>query len=279
MKKMQGRLALIVGVTLTSPALAAMDNFDSYANGSDLIGQGNGELSYVLANPIGNVITGTNLQASNLDSQSSPQSMRFRDPTSSAEGFTVQVAPTFATDLTASGATTNLSFDFKALDGYGSPNGRPTIQMVPLYSVDAAAGAQDWLDLRHWFVLSDSGLSYVDATSVLLGDTGPRWENGTWYHLDLKVENLDGAGTFRHTLTLTRASDNALINTVATGSSGAPDLSNGGRTWLTGLVINGSGNTNEDILIDNLRIGGAIPEPASLGLLAMSGLAVLRRRK
>jgi hypothetical protein len=45
----------------------------------------------------------------------------------------------------------------------------------------------------------------------------------------------------------------------------------GGSTWPD--------STNDDLVMDNLQVLGAVPEPASMGLLAAGGLMLLSRRR
>lgn len=46
--------------------------------------------------------------------------------------------------------------------------------------------------------------------------------------------------------------------------------------WLELMIISNNGGQNAQLYVDNIKL---IPEPATMGLLGMGGLALLRRRK
>jgi len=136
-----------------------------------------------------------------------------------------------------------------------------------------------------YFQFSAPSTGYEDITLSLAAtgsNTGPR---------DFEVRySTDGSSfTTLTTYTLTNDAWNAIITPAASlkGSFAAPStlddqalvyfrLAAVGTTSITGGTVATTGTSR----VDNVTINGTvIPEPASLGLIALGGLALLRRRR
>lgn len=262
---------VVAALFLSGSAYAALDNYDSYANGTDLLtSPGNGQVSYLTPASGGAPIVGTTTLSAiaEASAQSAPNVMQFADNADNGGSFRARLAPSQALDLSAAGSTARIEFDFKTVSGPGS---RISATINALYSVDANAGAEDYIGNPHNTGLSDNGYWWVGNASVL-PNPDIRYQGNTWYHWDLQITRPNGAaGGFDYQLELTE---------IGGGSLGVINFNNApaaGRDWLTGVGFRTSSNPNETILIDNLSV---TPEPAS-ALFVLGGLSamMLRRRR
>jgi hypothetical protein len=113
--------------------------------------------------------------------------------------------------------------------------------------------------------ISAATLTYA-SRGTATGFTTHIWDystdNGaTWHALN----------THAATMTATWAVHTVAIGDVFAGTSGH-------ESNLLRLTVDGSTNTGGNNRIDNMQINGILPEPATLVLLAIGGLALIRRR-
>ncbi len=264
--------ALAGSMGLTGVAVgAASDNFDSYADGTNLVGTGNGQISYSTPGPIGSPIGGTSVwqaSASGL-AQSAPNVGMFADNADNFGSVRARLAPASAIDLSAVGATANLEFDFYVASSWQGPGSRASMTVGMLYAVDANGAAEDYIDRDHHSGISDNGLWWLNNGNDL-PNPDVRYQALKWYHYDLQVARPTGAnGVYDYRLEITEIGGGSLGVITHTGSTANT------RNWLTGFHLNPSSNPTETILFDNVRV---TPEPAS-ALLLLSGAGLLMRRR
>ena len=128
------------------------------------------------------------------------------------------------------------------------------------------------------------GSNYVTLT----GTNGA----GQWYLYSVTLQNLDSSGDFQEFVSLQSATVSGGTATLGTTVLSYSELYNGsyantglesaattGAGLYTGFRSNTVGNSGTDA-IDNFAVSAVSPdpEPASLGLLATSGIFLLRRR-
>jgi hypothetical protein len=102
----------------------------------------------------------------------------------------------------------------------------------------------------------------VDATGLT---------DGTWFDVDL----LDFIAPVNNAATGTALDGNAAANQVRINGTITVDVAAGSGIWFRWVDFDATG-TDDGLAIDNLTV---VPEPASLSLLAVGGLGLLRRRR
>lgn len=244
-----------------SGATAALDNFDSYANNTDLLGTGNGQISYVLP-ATGGAGNGTGLivKAVAEGTASSAPNVMLLDPTTTGSvGFVLDQT----INMTTVGTQARIAFDFKTVGG------RIDMGFLPAFSL--ADGTSKYiLDNISKASISQNGM-YSLNNGVLnsAGDGNDlRYEDGVWYHWEMTITRA--ATSFDYSVDLRQRSDNVSLG-VLNITGGAID-----RQYLAEMATWGSASAGA-IHIDNFTME-LVPEPASLSMLGLGALA-LRRRK
>ncbi len=99
--------------------------------------------------------------------------------------------------------------------------------------------------------------------------------NGNTY--DFTFTGTRSAGTLTLALTLTDLTNSANTLTVSTAQMSGPY--SGAKFGFHDLLPGTGGGVSGTVQYSNFSLANAIPEPASMGLLALGGLVLMRRRK
>lgn len=246
-----------------SSAMAALDNYDGYAANTDLLGSGNGQVSYVLpATGGGGSGTGLIVRAVAEGTASSSPNVLLLDPTGvGSVGFVL--APGQIIDMTTVGTQARIAFDFKTVGG------RIDLGFLPAFGL--ADGTSKYvLDNISKAGISQNGIYWVNNGNLHSASDGNdlRYEDGVWYHWEMIITRA--ASSFDYSVDLRQRSDNVSLG-VLNITGGAID-----RQYLAEMATWGSASAGA-IHIDNFTME-LVPEPASLSMLSLGALA-LRRRK
>jgi hypothetical protein len=123
------------------------------------------------------------------------------------------------------------------------------------------------------FSLVDGGkVQGFYATPKSTATYSPQWSNGVWYHNAIEYNATSGLATL---ITTDRSTGASVFNQSLTGLA----LPNGyNRLGVSRLSAEGYTTNAVDYNLDNIVLS-SVPEPATLLLLALGGLAMMRRRR
>jgi hypothetical protein len=158
-------------------------------------------------------------------------------------------------------------------------------KLMPLVTrtIDSFEDATDWLGQHATIIMRDAGNAAAQITS---GSNGYLWrdvsvpQDASYLTFDLKTETPGASDFLTVTLgdeliyykSLTMAdTDFSTVDPIFIGDFAGQD-----ETLL--FTLNHAGDGTPSILLDNITFS-AVPEPATLSLLALGGLAILRRRR
>ena len=185
----------------------------------------------------------------------------------------VTTAATAVTELNDLGTTWTAIGSTIAVDARDNTGTNPTISVgIPIYTTNGVRIADDNADL--WDGTLAQRLYYDIGTP----DQGG-WNNHGFYDSTWTGTKTDGTQAGDGT---TNPQDG---NALSTGpGSGGNNLTLGGSYradsgWIDAATGSGDDGRGRHLLGMSGVISGAVPEPSTMGLLALSGLALLRRRR
>ena len=183
----------------------------------------------------------------------------------------VTTAAAAVTELNDLGTTWTAIGSTIAVDARDNTGTNPTISVgIPIYTTDGVRIADDNADL--WDGALASRLYYDTGTAHPEG-----WDGHGFYDSSWTGTKTDGTQTGDGS---TNPQDG---NALSTGSGGnnitmnRNYLSDSG--WIDGATAGGADSRGKHLMAISGVISGAVPEPSSMSLLALGGLALLRRRR
>ncbi|GJM24623.1 MAG: hypothetical protein DHS20C16_10380 [Phycisphaerae bacterium] len=162
------------------------------------------------------------------------------------------------------------------------------------FYLDDAGAANSWVGARHYVELrgyengayADGGLQNLLAIGVTNSVTAPEAHNNSFYQgrvtfgsnwntLDEGAAPNRAAGWHEMAIVITGTEVRYLVDGILSEVEARPN------NFLFDSVVLGSDLTanGHAAWVDNLMVETNVPEPATLALLAMGGVAVLRRRR
>ncbi len=168
-------------------------------------------------------------------------------------------------------------------DGWQFWQGQPNTNGHPSYSFSASTAAANKPELRS---ITTATNDYVGALAMTAGATGDYSLSGNLllsdpaagnHYVQVKIGTFDASNTYTLIKTLSGYLENA---TIALGS--VTELQDMALTAGDKLVITShaqEGNTAQCLAdLSDVSVG-VVPEPTTLGLLAVGSLSILRRRR
>ena len=130
----------------------------------------------------------------------------------------------------------------------------------------------------------DTGVVPVTENTFQFRGSSATWtslsspQKNTWYHIEVDLSTQDkGAGTYGRLGSGTFVGRIYQGNTLLTGANNSQTFYGNGNYNGIGFTAQG-GDTASTVYVDNLSTG-PVPEPASLGLLGLGAVAMLRRTR
>jgi hypothetical protein len=259
-KKVGSGLCALSGLLLASAAWGSVYTFDGLNNAA-LSGQDN----WTAATTSSDVVTGTGFDTSKVvtagTADASLQNARANDVNFSFPTLTAGGKYYFEFDFMTSNVDSDVYREatFNLSDGEGG--------VLPSFGIDAAGSS-----VPQFYIREQPGTEHVGGAISAV----PNWDDGDWVRLRITAD-LTGAGTASFSYKNLTDGD-----TGYTDVAGLQNVSLGiytpVATWDTANLKLYRVSSVDTIQVDNLSIA-AVPEPASLALVGLGGLLLIRRRK